>query len=238
VEAFQAFTAGGPAAWETHNLDTYGVGSEEVAEIVAANDHTFNECEAGVKTNGSSLQRRLDLQEAEMGGVDTATMFVAADATANATIEIYAEDDFSVTFYLVGYFTTAPRTYNELFDSIGSPAGSATWETVSLNSFGVPANAVAEFSLANTTIAAEHTMGVRENVALSSVDRRLNLQEAEAGGSDFGRMHVLTDATSTIEFYHELVSDPHSFYLTGYWSGSAASSSRKIIRWTEIDPYQ
>ena len=162
-------------------------------------------------------------------------MFVEADATANATIEIYAEDELNITFYLVGYFTTAPRTYNELFSSIGSPAASATWQDVALGSFGVPAQTVAEISLANMTLAAEHNMGDRENG--SSRARLLDLQEAEAGGGDYGRMQVTADATSTIEFYQALISDPHNFFLTGYW-GATGPVTPKIIRWSEVDPFR
>ncbi len=84
----------------SHNLGGYGVGADEVAEIVMVNTDTANEREAGVRTNGSSLERRLDLHEADSGGVDVATMFVHADLTANATIDVYAEDDLDIDFHL------------------------------------------------------------------------------------------------------------------------------------------
>ena len=73
VEAFQTFSATADAAWQDHNLAGYGVGPDQVAEIVMTNTKTDREREAGVRTNGSSLQRRFDLAEAESGGVDTAT---------------------------------------------------------------------------------------------------------------------------------------------------------------------
>ena len=53
-------------------------------------------------------------------------------------------------------------------------------------------------------------------------------------GGDFGRMHVLPDAASTIEFYHEDVSAPYTFLLTGYWGPGSASP--KIVRWREVNP--
>ena len=50
---------------------------------------------------------------------------VKADATANATIEVYAENDGDVDFYLVGYWTTPPADYTERFADIGSPSSDA-----------------------------------------------------------------------------------------------------------------
>ncbi|GAG06327.1 unnamed protein product, partial [marine sediment metagenome] len=85
-----------------------------------------------------------------------------------------------------------------------------------------PANAVAEVILANKDLDEENGMGVRENG--SSADRLLDLHEVGGGGGDYGRMHVLTDADSTIEFYHEDVSDTHEFRLTGYWAGTLTLS--------------
>ncbi len=215
VEVFQSFTAGADAMWQDHDLSGEGVGASEIAEIVLVNKSADNEREAGVRTNGSGLERKLDLHEAEDGGVDAATMFVLADATANATIEVYAEEDSKVEFYVVGYWTAAPGTYTEKISDVGSPAMDGIWEDLDLSGFGVPADAVAEFALADTTADKNMDMGVRANG--SSLARFLAIHEAEDGGADFGRMHVAVDGSSTIEFYHEKVSETHTFYLTGYW---------------------
>ena len=120
VEKFSSFTAGASASWQDEDLSAYGVSASEVAEVVMANKSGNNEREAGVRTNGSSLERRLDLHEAEEEGLDVGTLLVKADATANATIEVYAEVDADVDFYLVGYWTTPPADYTELFADIGS----------------------------------------------------------------------------------------------------------------------
>jgi probable HAF family extracellular repeat protein len=226
AELFDTFTAGAGASWQDRDLCPYGVGPEHVAEIVMTNDDPDNEREAGVRTNGSALERRLNLHEAEDGGVDAATMFVQADASANATIELYAQDDADIDFYLVGYWSAAPLAYTELFVTTASPASDGTWQDLDLTGSGVPDNAVAEFALANGFATEENSMGVRENG--SSRSRVLQLHEAEDGGEDLARMHVQTEATATVETYHQDVSDTHAFRVVGYWVGCDDSLSYSV----------
>jgi len=149
TEAFQSFVAGANNTWEDHILSSYGVGSGLVAEVVLVNTSPNQSTEAGVRAKGSSLSRLLDLHEAESGGLDAATMFVQTDPTANATIEIYAQNKNKSDLFLVGYWSTPPGTYTETFSVIGSPTADATWEDKDLTGLGVPANAVAEVTLEN-----------------------------------------------------------------------------------------
>ncbi len=231
VEAYQSFNAGASASWQDHDLSPYGVGSQAVAEVVMVNSSSVNAWEAGVRRNGSSLERRIAVHEAEGGGGEVATMFVLADASANATIEVYAENDISIDFYLVGYWSTPPSGFTEAFVDIGSPSVDSTWQDVSLSGFGVPADTVVELVLANTQVDAQHVMGVRGNG--SSLARTVDLQESEPFGGDFGRMQVRADASSTIEFFHDSVSAAHNFWLTGYWQGAGPP---KIVGWREVSP--
>jgi len=226
VERFDTFTAGANTTWTDKNLCSYGVGPGHVAEIVLSNDDTGNEREAGVRTNGSSLQRRLNIVESEGGGVATGTMFVEADTSTGSTIEVYAQDDTDVDFYLVGYWSEAPLAYTELFTDVGSPSSSATWQDRDLTANGLPDSAVAEFVLSNEDAANQRTMGVRTNG--SGINRYLDVEEAEAGGWNMARMHVASDATATIEHYHSNVASANSFYLTGYWDSCGSSSSYVI----------
>ena len=91
-------------------------------------------------------------------------------------------NDLQIDFYLLGYFSAAPRSYQETFVEIGGPSASGTWQDKDLTSLGVPANTRVEVVLANTAAGAESQMGVRLNG--SSVARILDLQEAEDGGGD------------------------------------------------------
>ncbi len=51
--------------------------------------------------------------------------------------------------------------------------------------------------------------------------------------SDWGSVEI----HSTIEFYHELLVDPHNFFLTGYWGSGGVTPKPKIIKWVEVDPF-
>jgi len=214
VEKDQSFDAPTTGAWGDVSLSGYGVGANQYCEIMIRNSDTSNENWVGVRKNGSSLDRMVQLQEAEDGGRDMVTMIVQADASG--TIEAYREDTTSDNkFYLMGYWTTPPGTYTEKFVNVGKPANSATWEDKNASSYGVPANAVCEMVFGHGDTGNEDTMGVRKNG--SSLSRLFNLHEPEGGGRDIGRMHVTADASSIIEIYFSDRSDTGEFYLTGYW---------------------
>jgi len=216
VETFDVFTAEADGSWVDYSLDSYGVGAGQVAEIVITNTDGNLEMLTGVRTNGSGLANRtLDVHEAEDGARDTVTMFVKAGSDANATIETFAEDKSNIDFYLVGYWSTPPGTYTEAEDDLGSASSDQTWEDTDLSSFGVPANAIVQIAMANEFGSSENRIGLREKG--SSLDRTLDLHEAEAGGSDLATIHVNAVGSSTIEWYHEDVSESHKFYLMGWW---------------------
>ncbi len=45
-------------------------------------------------------------------------------------------------------------------------------------------------------------------------------------------MHVTSDIGAVIELNHELITDPHTFFMTGYWRPPPPS----IISWKEVEP--
>ena len=220
VETDASFTVAADGAWQDRNLSGFGVTSGSVAEIVIANRDNSEGRDAGVRTNDSTLDRIVRLHDASGGGVDTATLFVQADDTGTARIEAYAEVASDLQFHVVGYWSTAPGTYTEARSAVGSPSVDQSWDSVDLGAFGVPSAGVAEFTVANDQGgASDNDMGVRASG--SSLGRTLDLNDRSgglAGGADLGRMHVVADSSSGIEFYHEDVSDDYNFYLTGYWT--------------------
>ena len=226
VERFDSLTAGASASWQDAPLCAYGVGPGYAAELLMTNSNATAEREAGVRTNGSSLARTLNLHDATGGGVDTASMIVRADSSTSAYVELYAQVDADIGFNLLGYWSTPPLAYTEAFATAGSPTVDATWQDVDLTSAGVPDGAVAEFALENDFATGENNMGVRTNG--SSLARLLNIHDAAGGGGDFGRLHVLSDSTATIEFYHQDVSDAHTFRVLGYWDTCDAAVSYVI----------
>ena len=58
-------------------------------------------------------------------------------------------------------------------------------------------------------------MGLREKG--STLERRLDLQEAEAGGADLATLHVNTDTGATIQWYSQTASSDQRFYPLGWW---------------------
>ena len=70
-------------------------------------------------------------------------------------------------------------------------------------------------AIANLADGSEVQMGLREKG--STLQRRLDLQEAENGGADLATLHVTTDVNSTIEWYSETASSDQRFYPLGWW---------------------
>jgi hypothetical protein len=214
VERFDAFKAGANASWQTHDLGAYGVGANQVAEIALSQTSTSAEWQVGLRRSGSSLARQVSLHETEAGGIDLVSMLVESDASSR--VEVYAEANSVVDFHLLGYWSTPPGAYTETGGVNGSVTAPTTWETIDLTSFGVPANAVAQFVLANERDGEENQMGVRETGSTIN-NRRLDLQEAESGGGDLGTLHVRIDASSQVQWSAEHGATEGYFYPVGWW---------------------
>ena len=222
VENWQTFKAGGSNSWRDHSLNSYGVGSNDVAEVLVVNNDGFDKRKVGVRSNGSSLPRQIELHEAKDGGDEAMSMLAAAGSDGGATVEVYAQVDADIDFYLLGHWSTPPGTYASAFENLGSAAVKNIWEDADLSSEGVPANAVVHILAANNETGGGAKLGVREKG--SFMVRLLDLHKAEYGGLDFpslqvdvASMHVNADANSVIEWYDEDVDKSHFFYLLGWW---------------------
>ena len=91
------------SSWQAWNLASYGVPAGSVAQIVITNDGDTAEQEMGVRRSGSSAARLLDLQEAESGGSDNASMHVIVNGSSS--IEAYSESGPNDRyFYPVGWW--------------------------------------------------------------------------------------------------------------------------------------
>ena len=99
-----------------------------------------------------------------------------------------------------------------------SATSADTWEVVDLAVFGVPAKAVVEVAVINSSNSKERRGGVR--AVGSSLNRQLWLHESEAGGDDVMIMLVQTNASSQIEHYADTTANV-SFILFGYWSNGS-----------------
>ena len=214
TELFESFTAADDAVWINRDLGAFGVGPNRVAEIVMQNTDGGAERFAGVRTPGLGLQRRLQLHEAEGGGVDAVSMMVNTDA--GSRVQVYAQTVSDIDFFVVGYWDTPPGTYVEQGGLHGQVSAPMNWETIDLSGFDVPADSVAQFVLANENQNAENSMRVRE-VGSTINDRGLNLHEAEAGGSDLGTLHANVDSSQQVQWAAEQGPTGGFFHPVGWW---------------------
>ncbi len=80
TEKIEEFTIGTASTWTDVDLSDYGVGANQVVEIGIRNDSTSYARSAGVRTKGSSIDRRVTLAPAINAGWDMTKMTVKADS--------------------------------------------------------------------------------------------------------------------------------------------------------------
>ena len=130
-------------------------------------------------------------------------------------MEVYAGDDTNIDFYLVGYWSNPPGTYAETAGVSFQHTNAGNWQDQDLSSYGVAANAVVTLVMANSSSNSEERMGVRE--LGSSIDRYIQLHEAESGGADMMTFHVTADAGSNIQSYSGSTGSAFRHRLVGWW---------------------
>lgn len=215
-ETWHQFAADDGSAWEDYPLNDEGVGQSQTAEVVIFNRSTGAQRLGGVRRDGDGAQRYVNLHEAESGGVDAATMMIEAGGDTDATVEIYAQNDSDIEFYVAGYWSVPPGDYVSTRTSGFDPSSpSATWTDWDLSSLGVPASAVVQIAMVNNSSSQETRLGVRATT--STLDRTIQLHEAESGGGDVVVVHVQADDSSTIQWYDESASQDHEFVILGWW---------------------
>jgi hypothetical protein len=224
TERFERWNPNYGDTWTNKDLYTdCGVPKGRAAEILVANAHTTSERRVGVRTDGSILDRFIQVHESEDGGQDGFTMCVKTDVNTG-NIECYNQDDTGY-FYLLGYFDSN-MDYVETMTSLGNPSNNM-WDDVTLST---PANSVVELLVENTAGGSEGYGGARANP--SSLDRRVLIHEAEAGGRTGGRWSAQSDASSIIEIYED--DDPVDFDLVGYWVVRDYKLDLEV-QWTNVD---
>jgi hypothetical protein len=213
VELYDNFTIIDGGSWRVHDFGAEGVAAGSIAEVVMVNTSFSREHLAGVRRLGAGYQRRFSLQEAESGGIDALSIMVQTDAAGRA--EVYGPDPDDVDLYAVGYWSTPPGTYSEVGAVSGQVGVAAAWQSTDLSGYGVPDGATAQFVLANGAASAHAPMGLRASG--SDLDRLIDLQEAESGGSDLATMHVNVNSSIEAGWYVESGITERSFYPVGWW---------------------
>jgi len=221
VERNDHFNASSFDEWVALDVSASGasLGTDKIVEVIAFHNFDGLEQSGGVRHPGSIIERKFKLHEAESGGFDFATF---TTNSINGKVEVYSSDA-SMSFQLVGYWSTPPDTYQELFFDIGEPPsqGAGVFGDIDLSDdpFAVPPFAIADIALVNENGTFPLQLGVREQ--LSSLSRIVDVHKAERFGApptaqDVIRMQVAGGELSIIEASNETFANTN-FKIIGYW---------------------
>ena len=127
-------------------------------------------------------------------------------------------------------FTNLMQTF------VGGDYTAATWTTIGLSTYGVPADAVCIFITGNDDANDFWNQGVRE--VGSSLSRFVPLTEGESGGASWATFWVQADASSQVQIYTEESNNAQTFSLIGYFSPEVTFTERfdnVISGWTQVE---
>lgn len=182
--------------WSDYDIFTEkGVPKGAVAEIIVTNLKSGTEENMGVRTDGSSLDRYVQLHEAEGGGVTTCRLFAVCHITTGL-IETYCADvSDDQVFYLLGYWENVG--FMERFDD-ETPVTLGSWSEEALVDSGA-ASRVCHMLLRNQNQDTSVLMGTRNN--LSPKARYIVVNEPESNGECIMDMMVKADASYKVKLY-------------------------------------
>jgi hypothetical protein len=210
AQMIDSFTIGAGSAWTDYDIYTNkSIPKGAVVEIVLSNNDTGAENNMGVRTDGSGLNRYISIHESEAGGKTTISMLVKVHDTTGL-IEAYTEST-SCVFDIVGYWTGVDFT-----EAMSETAVSTTssWTDIDLGTNGSRVHHVALTGAENNV---NFNGGLRTNG--SSIERRLETHEQEAGGRSGFSWYVKSDASDIIDYY---IDDATTKYVTdlGYFGAT------------------
>ena len=223
----------------TWNLDK-DVGSApalSVAEILAVSTDSFFPRTMGVRNTTSSLNRYIDLGEAESSGGTINRFLVQVDASGNA--DFYAEDYTDSHFLLIGYWEDI--TFKEQwisYDVLGSEDD--MWHETDGVELGLKSERVHLITITNDDTGKEQVGGVRNTT--SALNRWVDIMESENGGLQTYTMFVQSDASNKIDVWSEQYGDI-IFINQGYFDTADISYSENWLdishttndAWTDVD---
>jgi hypothetical protein len=228
TEAWDSFTVGSKedGAWLTDSSFGGNLQASRVHLITITNGDVGKEYLGGVRDTSSSLDRYVDIMEAEGGGVQSTSMYVKSDASSN--IDVYAEESTDITFYNQGYFDSAIDFTERMQSSL---LASTAWYENDITTYIDQDGRVCDFVIYNNNTASEYNVGVRTGG--TSDARYILLRECEGGGVSSCGMSAQTDSNGVIEGYHSQNSTPQSaFALTGYFNVGAAGATEYVQNMT------
>jgi hypothetical protein len=200
---------------------SYGCPKGRVYDVILANAAASADRAVGVRTDGSTLERRMDYHEAESGGESQWNVFVKTDASTGI-VEFYAENTADCRGYITGWFGS-DMDYQERWQQIAT--GTNAWEDKDLTAYLDQDNRVVDFALTHKDQGASCIMGARQDG--SSLERKINEHEGEDAITSyytgFGITTKTDPATGIVELFCETAND--YFWLAGYFKFSAGAQA-------------
>jgi hypothetical protein len=199
TEDWDNFGAAG-TGWQNYDIYTNkGIPKGAVVYIVCCHGLDTTEQLLGVRTDGSSLSRYVDVHECETSESGTAYRCVSMYVTVHATsgyIETYVESTTQDIFYIMGYWEGV--TYTEKANSYSLTGAGSGWTDTDNDRdyytlYSVPKGAVCEVYVGHS-----RTTMMRRGIRTegSSVDRQDYFNEVEDGGYNGVTWIVKTDTTN------------------------------------------
>jgi hypothetical protein len=210
-----------PSSTGWQNVTAYtswGLPPNAIADVICRNANGASPRTLGVRTDGSSLTRSLELHEAEGGGVTTLEMLVTVDSSG--VFETYCNTATGVSFRVTGVWMGATFTEKDNLITVADVDG---WWDLNVNNspYSVPLGSTCQFACINNFSGVEMGYGVRTDG--SSLARFIVIAESETQGinsySNFVKSHA---TTGIVEFYEPPAGSTNNEYmLLGYFDNSS-----------------
>ena len=201
--------------WQEYDLGTnlfVPVSTEQdpvVAEILIGNQQIAVSYSGGIRSVGSSLERKFGLRLPTNGGLDQITMLVPV--SSGGKIEILGGHTAFVDFRLLGYWVGA--VYVETMEEF-SVGADAAWTNVALGTDY--ASQVVDMAISNANTSVQQSGGVRQ--VGSALNRYHSMALGVADNPDHVTLHVNTSGVSgTIQAYATTDADI-TLTAMGRWS--------------------
>ena len=227
-------------AWADLDLTASGVPDDAVCQILMGNEATGADFFAGVRENGSALERGVVLDEAEgsakrtraPGPAGWSTLSMVVQSDAGAIIEWKAGSATDVTMWLLGWFSD-DVSFTEGFTDY-SPAANSWWTEKTIAEAAV--DSVAAFALVHQDSGSETVCGLIEQDSI--LDRGIAEHEAEGGSFTGFQACIFLGADKKCDVYCQDASEAE-FSYTGYFiivEAMIYETSARLIG-TIIAPY-
>jgi hypothetical protein len=222
VELAERFNFVGAADWAQKSLDTYGVASGAIAELVAGCYYS-SEYRMGARQIGSDIDRFIYAGRGQWTGLPGSSRgywstFVNTSGN-NAVIEIKSDFPTLVTGgiywmenFVAGYWSNPPGEYTEQYTIDDASIGiDSTWTNVSGTA---PSDSVAQYYVSNKKLT-KQTLGIRS--LANELDRKFSLPRSPTSKTSNFSSHV--NVSSDVKVYAQYGADNNeNINLLGYWN--------------------